>query len=319
MKQKYPIDEHLEVPINGTTLDFRIRGTKTSNPVILFLHGGPGVCDRHFILRDQAPLTDAFTLVCFDQRGAGKSYTAEQAKRVMDMDTVVEDARIAVEYLCGRFHKDKIFVAGHSYGSFLGVLLCQRYPRRIAAYVGTGQLADGPENERLSYEFVVGEATKRGDKKALSDLKRIGPPRKGFYQSIDDLMVQRNYLNKFGGATYGKSETMMSSMVMPLLRSSEYSIFDLPRYSNGAFYNMRQLWRPVIGCDFMESVRTLDVPVYITQGRHDRNTPSELAKAWFDALDAPHKEWTWFENSAHSPMREETERWNAVVREKLLS
>jgi pimeloyl-ACP methyl ester carboxylesterase len=132
-------------------------------------------------------------------------------------------------------------------------------------------------------------------------------------------MVQRNYLSKFGGAVFGKSETMMSSIVLPLLRSPEYSVFDLLRYSNGAFYNMRQLWRAVIGCNFIDNVRTLDVPVYIMQGRHDRNTPSELAKAWFDVLDVPRKQWTWFENSAHSPMREEPERWNAAIREQLLS
>ncbi len=278
MKKNYPIDEHLQVPVNGTTLDFRIRGTNAANPVLLFLHGGPGVCDRHFILRDQAPLTDACTLVCFDQRGAGKSYTHAQARRSMDMDTVVEDARIVVEYLCGRFRKDKINLVGHSYGSFLGVQLCRRYPQRIAAYVGIGQLADGPENERISYEFALEEAKKRGDKKALADLTRIGAPRKGFYQSMDDLMVQRNYLAKFGGAIYGQSATMIRSTVLPILRSPEYSLFDVPGYSNGAYYNMRQLWQTVIGCNFIENVRELDVPVYITQGRHDRNTPRSLQR-----------------------------------------
>ncbi len=319
MKQKFPIDEHLKVPVNGTTLDLRIRGTSTSNPVALFLHGGPGICDRHFILRDQAPLTDACTLVCLDQRGSGKSYTRAQSKREMSVDQVVEDARIVVEFLCDRFRKDKIYLVGHSYGSFLGVLLCQRYPKHIAAYVGLGQLADGPENERISYEFVWNEAQKRGDAKAIADLTRIGAPVRGFYKSLDDLTVQRNYMTKFGGAAHGESESIFTSMVLPVLRSPEYTLFDLIRYANGAYYNLRQLWKPVIGCEFIKTVRSLDMPVYITQGKFDRNTPPELAKAWLDALDAPKKEWIWFENSAHSPIREESARWNEIFREKVLS
>lgn len=318
MKKTFPIDERLLVPVNGAALDLRLRGTKEENPVVLFLHGGPGVCDRHFVLEDQSPLTDVCTLACFDQRGSGRSYTRAQAAQKMTLDEVVEDARQMAEYLCGRFHQEKLYIVGHSYGSFLGVTLCQRAPERIAAYVGLGQLADGPENERISYEFVWNEAQKRGDKKAIADLLRIGAPVNGFYKSLDDLTVQRNYMTKFGGAAHGESQSIFASMVLPVLRSPEYTLPDLLKYARGAYYNLRQLWEPVIACKFLETVPKLTMPVYITQGRFDLNTPPELAKAWLDALDAPKKEWIWFENSAHSPIREEKERWNAVFRERVL-
>lgn len=318
MKQKYAIDEHLRPSLNGTTLDLRIRGTSAQNPVLLFLHGGPGVCDRHFVLEDQAPLTDVFTLACFDQRGAGKSYTRAQSKMCMDLETVMDDAVAMIEFLCERFGQEKLYLAGHSYGSYLGVLLCQRIPERIAAYVGTGQLANGAENERISYEFVLNEATKRGDEKALKELARIGAPVDGFYRSLDDLTVQRNLMTKFGGAAHGKKEDIFSSMVLPVLRSPEYSLLDLVRFAKGAYYNLRQLWREVIVCDFPKTVTHLSVPVYIMAGKHDRNTPPEIAKPWFDALDAPKKEWIWFEESAHSPIREEKEKWNEVLRTRML-
>lgn len=318
MKREFPIDEHRKLPINGTQLDIRIRGTSESNPVALFLHGGPGVCDRHYVLRDQAPLTDECTLVCLDQRGSGKSYTAAQAKQPMDMETAVEDARLVLDYLRERFQQEKIILVGHSYGSYLGVLLCGRYPEKIAAYVGIGQLADGAENERISHEFVLGEAKKRGDGKALKNLGRIGEPQNGLYASLEDLMVQRNLMTKYGGAAHGKKEGILSSMVLPVLRSPEYTLSDLVRYANGAFYNLRALWREVISCDFAASMPRLEVPVYLTIGRHDSNTPPELAKRWFDALEAPKKEWIWFEESAHSPIREESERWNAEFRARVL-
>ena len=318
MKKKYPIDEHLKLALNGTTLDFRIRGTKEENPVLLFLHGGPGVCDRHFVLEDQAPLADICTLVCFDQRGAGKSYTRAQAAQHMNTELVLGDAIAAIDWLRARFHQEKIYLAGHSYGSYLGVLLCTRVPEQIAAYIGTGQLANGAENERISYEFVLGEATKKGDKKALEALARIGAPVDGFYRSLDDLTVQRNLMTKFGGAAHGKKEGMISSMVLPILRSPEYSLLDIAGYAKGAYYNLRELWREVIATKFDQTVTRLNVPVFITQGRHDQNTPPELAKAWFDALEAPKKEWIWFEQSAHSPIREEKDAWNQAIRTRVL-
>jgi pimeloyl-ACP methyl ester carboxylesterase len=294
-----------------------IKGEDESNPVLLFLHGGPGVCDRHFVLDDQAPLTDICTLVCFDQRGAGKSYTRAQAAQHMDIELVLGDAIAAIDWLRDRFHQEKIYLAGHSYGSFLGVTLCTRVPEKIAAYIGTGQLANGAENERISYAFVLDEATKKGDKKALEALARIGAPVDGFYRSLDDLTVQRNLMTKFGGAAHGKKESMISSMALPILRSPEYSLLDIAGYAKGAYYNLRELWREVITCKFDQSVKQLGVPVFITQGRHDRNTPPEIAKAWFDALEAPKKEWIWFEESAHSPIREEKEKWNETVRTRV--
>jgi pimeloyl-ACP methyl ester carboxylesterase len=319
MKQKFPIDEHLKVPVNGTTLDLRIRGTNTNNPVVLFLHGGPGICDRHFVLRDQAPLTDVCTLVCLDQRGSGKSYTREQGKREMSVDQVVEDARIVVEFLCDKFRKDKIYLVGHSYGSFLGVLLCQRYPKHIAAYVGLGQLADGPENERISYEFVWNEAQKRGDAKAIADLTRIGAPVHGFYKSLDDLTVQRNYMTKFGGAAHGESESIFTSMVLPVLRSPEYTLFDLIKYANGAYYNLRQLWESVIACEFIKTVRSLDNAGVYYAGRVRPQHASRTAKAWLDALDAPKKNGSGLKTARTRPSGRKSARWNEVFREKVLA
>ena len=319
MKQKFPIDEHKKLALNGTTLDFRIRGTKEDNPVLLFLHGGPGVCDRHFVLEDQAALADVATLVCFDQRGAGKSYTSEQAKQHMNTELVLSDAIAALDWLRARFGQEKIYLVGHSYGSYLGVLLASRVPEKIAAYIGLGQLVNGAENERISYEFVLGEATKRNDTKALNALARIGWPVDGYYRSLDDLTVQRNLMTKYGGAAHGKKESMITSMVLPILRSPEYTLFDIAGYAKGAYYNLRELWKEVIATKFDQTVTRLSVPVFITQGRHDRNTPSELAKAWFDALDAPQKQWIWFEESAHSPIREEKEKWNQTIRARVLN
>ena len=218
-EKTYPIDIKRVVTLGGAPQHIRIRGTDASNPILLFLHGGPGVPDRHWVLEKQSHLADVCTMVCWDQRGSGKSYNSTQAKQKMTIDMMVSDAKELVDYLCKEYGKDKLYVAGHSWGSILGVLLVQKYPERIIAYVGQGQVVNLEENEALSYKFVWDEANKRGDQKAIKDLTKVGEPRKGSYGSLDNLITQRNYMSKYGGWDYKHSENIWTSVVLPVLRS----------------------------------------------------------------------------------------------------
>ena len=173
---KYAIDEKLVLPVGGVPQSVRIRSADESLPVLLFLHGGPGVCDRHWVLRDQSDLALFATMVCWDQRGAGLSWSRTLRRKDMTVDRMVEDTHELIGYLKRRFRKNAVYLVGHSWGTILGTLLVQKYPEDAAVYIGMGQFVNGSENERLSYEFVLREAEKRGDKKALRDLARIGWP-----------------------------------------------------------------------------------------------------------------------------------------------
>ena len=313
-KTEYAIDTKETILLGGVSQSIRVRTADPALPVLLFLHGGPGVCDRHWVLKYQSGLADAATMVCWDQRGSGLSYDKKAGTSVMTVSRMVEDAAALAELLCARFGKDKLIVVGHSWGTLLGTLLAHRRPEHIAAYIGMGQFVEGDRNEAMSYDFVLGVARERGDKKALEDLARIGAPVKGHYRNLDDLMVQRNLMTKYGGGTYKGKESLMSSMVIPLLKSPEYKLADLKRYSDGAFSSLRALWEEVVDFNLLEEIPALAMPVYLTEGRHDQNTPPAIAEAWFAALDAPKKEWIWFEESAHSPIKEEPALWGETVR-----
>ncbi len=311
---KYPIDEKLNLQIGGIPQSVRIRSMDESLPVLLFLHGGPGVCDRHWVLRDQSDLALYATMVCWDQRGAGLSWSKKLHGGDMTVTRMIEDAHELLSYLKRRFHRKSVYVVGHSWGSILGTLLAQKYPDDVAVYIGMGQFVNGEANERLSYEFVLHEAQRRGDQKALKDLQKIGWPENGHYASIDDLMVQRNLMTKYGGEDYGESDGIMKAMIIPLLKSPEYKLQDLWKYYKGAFFCLEHMWDEVVDLAFDRTVPSLEVPVYLTEGRHDQNTPVPLAEAWFRQLRAPRKEWIWFEKSAHSPIKNEPVRWGNVVR-----
>ena len=103
---------------------------------------------------------------------------------------------------------------------------------------------------------------------------------------------------------------------MPLLKTKEYTLADIVKYAQGATYLSDVMWSDVVG-QRLSAIKRLDVPVVITQGRHDYNTPSAIAREWFDALEAPSKTWVWFEDSAHSPDVEEPEKWSAVLSTEL--
>ena len=316
---KYAIDEKSVVTLGKYPQHIRIRSTDEKLPVLLFVHGGPGVCDRHWVLGEQSALTRVATMVCWDQRGAGLSYSGKLKEADLTVDRMVEDAHELVMYLKTRFKKKAVYVVGHSWGSLLGSLLAHKYPEDVAAYIGMGQFVDGPGNERLSYEFVLEEAKKRGDEKALKDLERIGWPVEGRYASMDDMMVQRDLMSKYGGEDYGESEGIIKSVVMPILRSPEYTLLDMVKYYRGAFFSLRALWDEVVSYDLNVSIPELKMPVYLTEGRHDQNTPIPLALDWFEKLQAPRKEWIWFEYSAHSPIKNEPDKWGDAVRRIILS
>ncbi|MBQ6334683.1 MAG: alpha/beta hydrolase [Erysipelotrichaceae bacterium] len=314
----YIIDEKLMLKIGDISQSVRIRSCDPSSPLLLFLHGGPGVCDRHWVLRDQSSLAQVATMVCWDQRGAGLSWSKDLKSEDMTVSRFVEDAHELIAYLKKRFEKTKVYVVGHSWGTALGTLLAQKYPEDVAVYIGMGQFVNGPENEDISYDFVLEEAKKRNDKKALQDLDKIGRPINGLYRSLDDLMVQRNLMTKYGGEDYGENDGIIKSMLIPLIKSQEYSLPDLWKYYKGTFLNLESMWNEVVGLRFDETVKELKMPVYLTEGRHDQNTPIPIAQRWFDQLKAPYKEWIWFEKSAHSPIKNEPELWGQTVKQIVL-
>ncbi|MBN1574065.1 MAG: alpha/beta hydrolase [Deltaproteobacteria bacterium] len=305
-----------KVNLGGVDQWIVMRGTDVGNPVLLFIHGGPGVPTTPSVIKDNGDLESDFVVVTWDQRGAGKSYSKDIPPESMTVEQIISDAHELVQYLKKKFNTDKIYIVGHSWGSILGMYLIDRYPGDFYAYVGIGQCVDGARNEALSYDFTLRTAEKTNNRKALKELNRIGPPKDGLYKNgCDDLLVQRKWLTKFGGACYGKSS--YRSLYITYIFNEEYTIFDSLNVMKGLKFSLPLMWEDVMKIDFMTEIEEVEVPVYFMIGRHDWNTPFELAEEYFEALKAPKKEFIWFERSAHSPCFEEPERFNRLMVEKV--
>ena len=163
-----------------------VRGESVDRPLLLILHGGPGDAEVLPFRRYDAGLEKDFIVVNWDQRGAGKSYSPSIPADSMTIEQILSDAHELVGYLKKSFGKEKIYLLGHSWGTLLGALLASRYPEDFHAYIGMGQWVSMGDNERLCYEFTLSEAQRRGDRKAIALLERIGTPENGLYR--DDWM-----------------------------------------------------------------------------------------------------------------------------------
>lgn len=301
-----------KVKLSGQDQWILIRGADITKPIILFLHGGPGTSNMGLLRRQSSELEKYFVVVSWDQRGAGKSFSAKNPESSMQINRFILDTYQLVNLLRNRFNQNKIFLAGHSWGSVLGVLTVKEYPELFYAYIGIGQTVNMLENEKISYEWTLEEATKAMDKKAIKVLNYIGkPPYSGSWQK--KFMTQRRLLGKFGGEFYGSSNGAFPIVIKSLLLATEYSFMDKINFFRGIFYSVRLIWPELMKVNLNLQAPELNVPAFFVLGRHDFEAPSVIAENYFNNLITPYKKLIWFENSAHMPNTEENEKFNNLL------
>ena len=303
------------VRLGGLDQTVVIRGEDRRNPVLLFLHGGPGYSEIPYMRAFQTPLESRFTVVQWDQRGTGKSYSPSIPRESMTIQQFVSDTCQLAEWLRDRFHQRKIVLVGHSWGSIIGTLAVQRRPDLFSAYVGIGQVVDVVEGEKISYQFTLDQARRLKNKEAARELAGIGTP-PYYNNSLDNVFVQRKWLSALGGAVHSLKEDRRLDDIY--FSAPEYSDQDRARLKQGIRFSMSCLADQLLQVHLLEQAPKLEVPVFFLAGRYDYTTPFELTKRYFDRLSAPRKELIWFEHSSHSPHLEEPEKFAKVMIDRVL-
>jgi pimeloyl-ACP methyl ester carboxylesterase len=283
-----------------------IRGERVSNPALILLHGGPGLSETSFFRHYNAALEKSFTVVYWDQRGAGKSFDHGIPRASMTVARFLEDLDELVDAVCTRLGKKKVTIFGHSWGSALGALYAAHFPEKVAAYVGSGQIGDWAAGESASYSFALAEAQRRSDRSALKKLRAIGPPP----HSVDNLWTERTLLSRFEGRFGVRAMWNLGRVVLGV---PEASIFDLPRAMRGFRFSLDAMWTEVSRLNLLERAPEFQVPVFFFLGRKDHWVPAEASIEYFDALRAPSKQLLWFEQSGHEPFVDEPVKFNAAM------
>lgn len=304
------IEETIPVKINGITQWLSIRGTDTRNPVLLYLHGGPGNAFLPVAWTVERPWEDYFTVVQWDQRGAGKTYAANDPALVgptMTIPQMTSDATEVVRYLQAHLHKKKIFLVGHSWGSILGVALAQQHPEWFYAYVGVGQYVNSALNEDAGYRFALEQARLHKNAEAEKELLAITPyPGDLDKLSFQQIGTERKWLTFFGGVTAYRSDQSFEDGVGTL--SPAYSQHELDASDDAPAFSATHLIRALLHVDYTATT-DFKCRIFIFAGRHDYATSHDLAYSWFTRLKAPSKTFIWFENSGHLIPEEEPGRF----------
>jgi pimeloyl-ACP methyl ester carboxylesterase len=300
------IEEHKMIKIGGIDQWISIRGVDRRNPVLLLVHGGPGYVEMPMSWWYARGWEEYFTVVQWDQRGAGKTYLLNNPADVaptLTMERMVADTEEVTDWLRREFGKKKIFIVGHSWGSYLGFQMATRHPDWLHAYIGVGQLSNGPESERRGWKLTRAAAERAGNKEAVAQLDAVAPYfSAGRKSTLADVFAERKWLGFYGGAMAYRTNTSADGGLAEL--SPDYTDDEIAHIWDGNGFSEEHLLLNVINVD-LTSVRKLDCPFLLFEGRHDLNVNSELAAEWFEKINAPEKHLVWFEHSAHMPMTEE--------------
>jgi len=291
------IAELITVPIGGHDQAMMIRGRNTENPVLLYLAGGPGGTDIG-AMRADPTLEQDFVVVTWEQRGAGKSYSALDPVGTLTLEQMVADTIEATNYLRDRFDEDKIYLVGNSWGTTLGVLAVQQHPELFHAYVGTGQMVSQRETDIMFYEDTLAWAERTGNDALAATLRRNGPPPYDNVLNYEPAISLEHDWNPY--PELDMSKEMPATLFVP-----EYNWMDRINAFRGFLDTFSVLYPQLQDIDFRHDVPSLDVPVYIVIGKHEARGRAVLAKQWFEMLEAPLKEMITFEHSGHRPLFEE--------------
>jgi pimeloyl-ACP methyl ester carboxylesterase len=310
------ISQKIFVTINGVDQGMFIKGRDIGNPVLLYLHGG---MPDYFLTEDYPTgLEDYFTVVWWEQRGSGLSYRPDMDPGSVNPEQLVADTLELTRYLREHFGRERIYLMGHSGGTFIGVQAAAEAPEYFHAYIAVAQISNQIESERLAYDFMLERFRVEGDRKMVRRLENArpgdAPPLPDAYTAVRDVAMHR-----LGVGTTRDMRSIVRGLFLSSLRNREYTLGEKIAMWRGKILSDNALWNTQLATDLTRKVQRLEIPVYFLHGQYDYTVSYPLAKAYFERLEAPKKGFYTFTSSAHSPLFEEPERMGEIMRRDVLN
>lgn len=303
-----PIAEKTYVNLGGDPQYVEMTGASDQLPVLLFLHGGPGWPQTASIRYFNSDLTKDMIVVSWDQAGCGKSYMKDPNPKNLSVESLVSDAHELTQYLKDKYHKKKIFLVGFSYGSVIGLKLAKQYPEDYYAYMGVSQLISFQQSWDASMQWLYAQAKKNNDSTTLHQLQLIEQGDTSVCKTTLQCFLNKyQLLVKYRGAVYDTAKEKEIEKAEGYYE--DYKDYD---YYEAFRYTAKRLGHEEFETD-LTNIKSLDIPAYFMAGRHDWNIPGQVTKNYFDQLNAPKKEFIWFEKSGHEIPEEQAQKFNEMV------
>ncbi|MCX2682078.1 alpha/beta hydrolase [Galbibacter sp. EGI 63066] len=302
------IEEEKFVTIGGIEQWITIKGHDKNNPVILYIHGGPG--------SPMSPYADTifhdwkkdFTIVNWDQRGSGKTYGKNTPDKLdadflksnpLRLEQMIEDGVEVAGYLIDYLDQEKIILMGESWGSILAVKMLGENSELFRCYIGNSQIVNPSEDLKFAYQKIKEIATRENDQESLKQLTEIGKPPYDNGMTAGRLFrIIKKYERKYSSPVpqnwWNPSPDYDNKTdAKNRFEGDDYSFFSFIGDQNLGIVGMSKkinLW---------ESSTHLKAPVHIFQGEHDILSPFEISKAYFDALQQPLKTYSFVKGAGH--------------------
>ena len=310
--------EKTRIPVNGTEQGLFLRAADVTKPVLLFVHGGPGMPEYFLDRTHPTGLEQDFVVAWWEQRGAGMSYRAGLDDTTMTIDQMVDDVIDVADYLRTRFHQHRVYLMAHSWGSFIGIQAAARAPDRFLAYVGMGQVSQQRDAEKLAYERALAAYAELGDQTTVRRLRALSiaevePLPREWMEMRDDVV------HRLGIGTTRDMDSVVTGVFVPVWQTPEYTIQEKIEIGLGKKRSQALLFDRMLETDLATVVPRLEIPAYFFVGRDDFTVGYPLAQAYVAALSAPVKGFYTFEHSAHSPTFEEPERSRQILQVDVLN
>ena len=283
--------------------------TKKEEPVLLFIHGGPGQSEAMLAYIVEEYTNRNYNIVYYDQRGAGKTYLKNK-KAKPDTEILKKDLLEIVLYLKKTYKKDKVGIIGHSWGSVLGSLFALEHPEHTLCYIGCGQVINLIENERVGYNKLKDAIERSGNKKDRKKLEKIGE-----YPIVDrfDIDTYRKIgkVRKLQGK-YHLAADFDKNMIKMFLSSPVMGLADIFPFLTSMLVNM-QVMKELMSFDLRSKGMEYQVPVYYVLGENDQQTPVEISITYFNEIIAPNKKLYLIKDAGHIAMIDNVDDYRAAV------
>ena len=310
------ISEKITVDINGVKQGMIIRGKDLNNPVLLYVHGG--MPDTFLNQRYPTSIEDSFTVVWWEMRGAGLSYDPGATHESLTSEQMVSDTLAVTNYLRQRFGKEKIYLLGHSGGTFIAIQAAAKAPELYHAYIGMAQMSDQYKSEQLAYDYMLREFKRNGNTRMVRKLEAAPVTADGIPESY--LALRDVAMHSLGIGTMHNMRSVERDLFLESFQYRGYTLKEKVNFWRAKFSSgVSSLWRENITTDLSQAVPALNIPVYFLEGIHDYTCSYTEAKAYFEKLNAPVKGFYTFDRSAHSPLFEEPEKTLQILREDVLN
>ena len=316
------ISEKIFIKIGGVKQGMFIRGKDITNPVLLFVHGGPSFPEYFLVDKYPIGLEDYFTVCYWEQRGGGISYTPDVTLESMTLEQLASDAIEVTNYLRDRFNQEKIYIMAHSGGTAFGIQSVESYPQLYHAYIGIAQITRQAESELLCYKYMMDQYLANGNSRMVAELNKYPINENGslilpFFNSV----LRDKAQHDLGIGTMHNMRSIIKDVFLGVWTCKAYTITEKLNIwiSKFSFLKKTGLRSEIIQSDITAKVPKLEIPVYFFSGKYDLTVNKDLSKEYLKALEAPIKGFYTFNESAHSPMFEEPQRLKEILIKDVLN